>query len=276
MTPLEEFLFVSKRGHCEFFASAMAVMLRSIGIPSRVVNGYLAQSYNPVTGFYEVRAFDGHAWVEGYVDGIGWMTFEPTAAYPVPQRKPQSGTALRDLKEYTEKLSQQEALRGVTSITATVASVMRALSEAWYELVLRVRLALEAGEAWVIANAVALVVAVMVLTAFAVVGYRNRQRLSWWVATLIVRASPSERVSIVAVRQIERVARGIGSGKASGETVDEYLGKLESRYPDLHSELDILRREFNVTRYDQQRGASEVSAGVVDAFRAVGARLQEA
>ena len=274
VTPLEEFLFVTKRGHCEFFASALAVMLRSIGIPSRVVNGYLAQSYNPVTGFYEVRVFDGHAWVEAYIDGVGWMTFEPTAAYPVPQRSPQSGTALRDLKEYTEKLSKQEALRGVTSIMGTVAEVMRTLSEAWYELVLRVRLALEAGQAWVIANAVALVVALMALTALAVVGYRNRQRLSWWVAMLIVRASPSERVSIVAVRQIERVARGIGSGKAPGETVDEYLSKLESRYPDLHSELDVLRREFNVTRYDQQGASSARSAGVVDAFRAVGARLE--
>jgi hypothetical protein len=227
-----------------------------------------------VTGFYEVRAFDGHAWVEGYVDGIGWMTFEPTAAYPIPQRKPQSGTALRDLKEYTEKLSQQEAMRGVTSMAATLAGVMRALSEAWYALVLRLRLALDAGQAWVVANAIALAGALIALTALGVVAYRNRQRLSWWVAMLIVRASPSERVSIVAVRQIERVARGIDSGKAPGETVDEYLGKLELRYPDLQPELDMLRREFNRARYDRQGGASVRSARVVEAFHAVGASLQ--
>jgi hypothetical protein len=222
-----------------------------------------------------VRAFDGHAWVEGYVEGVGWMTFEPTAAYPVPRRNPQSGTALRDLKEYTEKLSKQEALQGVTSFTATVAAAMRSLSEGWFELVLRVQLALEAGRDWLMANSVALVGTMVLLVAVGIAGYRNRQRLSWWVANLIVRACPSGRVSIVAVRQIERVARGMGFGKAAGETVDEYLAKLEGRYPDVGSELVMLRREFNAARYDLQAGALENSGRIVDAFRSVGAKLQE-
>ena len=76
--PLANFLFERKQGHCEYFASAMAVMLRTIGIPSRVVNGFRSDEFNDLTGNYVVRAKDAHAWVEAYFPGYGWQTFDPT------------------------------------------------------------------------------------------------------------------------------------------------------------------------------------------------------
>jgi len=76
--PLAQFLFVTKEGHCEYFASAMAVMLRTLGIPSRAVNGFLPGEYNDVAGDYIVRASDAHSWVEVYFPGSGWLTFDPT------------------------------------------------------------------------------------------------------------------------------------------------------------------------------------------------------
>jgi protein-glutamine gamma-glutamyltransferase len=78
--PLANFLFVRKAGHCEYFASAMAVMLRTQGIPSRVVNGFRSDEFNDVTGNYVVRAKDAHSWVEAYFPGYGWYTFDPTPA----------------------------------------------------------------------------------------------------------------------------------------------------------------------------------------------------
>lgn len=78
--PIANFLFERRRGHCEYFASAMAVMLRSIGIPSRVVNGFRSDEFNDLTGNYIVRAKDAHAWVEAYFPGYGWQTFDPTPA----------------------------------------------------------------------------------------------------------------------------------------------------------------------------------------------------
>lgn len=78
--PLANFLFERKRGHCEYFASSMAVMLRTLGIPSRVVNGFRSAEFNDVTGNYVVRAKDAHAWVEVYFPGYGWQTFDPTPA----------------------------------------------------------------------------------------------------------------------------------------------------------------------------------------------------
>src|ERR1700723_2756445 len=76
--PLANFLFERKQGHCEYFASSMAVMLRTLGIPSRVVNGFRSDEFNDVTGNYVVRAKDAHAWVEAYFPGYGWMKFDPT------------------------------------------------------------------------------------------------------------------------------------------------------------------------------------------------------
>ena len=78
--PIANFLFVRKQGHCEYFASSMAVMLRTLGIPSRVVNGFRTDEFNDLTGNYVVRAKDAHAWVEAYFPGYGWQTFDPTPA----------------------------------------------------------------------------------------------------------------------------------------------------------------------------------------------------
>ncbi|MEE8201927.1 MAG: DUF3488 and transglutaminase-like domain-containing protein [Candidatus Acidoferrales bacterium] len=76
--PVASFLFERRRGHCEYFASAMAVFLRSEGIPVRLVNGFLTGEYNEVGEHYIVRASDAHTWVEVYFPGVGWIEFDPT------------------------------------------------------------------------------------------------------------------------------------------------------------------------------------------------------
>ena len=76
--PLANFLFERKQGHCEYFASSMAVMLRTLRIPSRVVNGFRSEEFNDLTGNYVVRAKNAHSWVEAYFPGYGWITFDPT------------------------------------------------------------------------------------------------------------------------------------------------------------------------------------------------------
>lgn len=78
------FLFREKRGYCEHFASAMAVMARSAGIPARVVTGYTGGTYNPFTGLWEVKQSDAHAWVEVYFGAAGWVPFDPTPGFGVP------------------------------------------------------------------------------------------------------------------------------------------------------------------------------------------------
>ena len=78
--PLDDFLFVRKRGNCEYFASAMAVMLRTAGIPARLVGGYRGGYYNDVGKYYLVTQKNAHVWVEAYIEGKGWLRLDPTPA----------------------------------------------------------------------------------------------------------------------------------------------------------------------------------------------------
>jgi len=76
--PLEEFLFTRKTGYCEHYATAMVVMLRTVGIPARLVTGFLATEWNEYGGYFTVRQRDAHAWVEVYFPRSGWITMDPT------------------------------------------------------------------------------------------------------------------------------------------------------------------------------------------------------
>ncbi|HKW77624.1 MAG TPA: transglutaminaseTgpA domain-containing protein [Candidatus Limnocylindria bacterium] len=76
--PVDYFLFDLKEDFCEYFASAMAVMLRENGIPARFVEGYTTGTLDPNTGKYVVKELDAHAWVEAYFPSYGWIEFEPT------------------------------------------------------------------------------------------------------------------------------------------------------------------------------------------------------
>jgi len=76
--PLEDFLFVYRSGHCEYFASAMVLLLRSQGIPARFVTGFLGAEHNPLENYYVIRQQNAHAWVEAYTPERGWRVYDPT------------------------------------------------------------------------------------------------------------------------------------------------------------------------------------------------------
>ncbi len=84
--PLANFLFERKEGHCEYFASSMAVMLRTLRIPSRIVNGFRSGEFNDLTGQYVIRASNAHSWVEAYFPESGWISFDPTPTGSLPTR----------------------------------------------------------------------------------------------------------------------------------------------------------------------------------------------
>src|SRR5438067_1064945 len=83
--PVDEFLFETKAGFCEHFASAFTVLMRAAGIPARVVTGYQGGDLNPVDQIITVRQSDAHAWTEVFLPGRGWVRIDPTAA-AMPQR----------------------------------------------------------------------------------------------------------------------------------------------------------------------------------------------
>jgi transglutaminase-like putative cysteine protease len=79
-----DFLFESKSGYCEHFATAFVMLCRTNGIPARLVTGFRPGDYNPFTGLFEVRMRDAHAWAEVYIPRWGWVPFDPTPDGPPP------------------------------------------------------------------------------------------------------------------------------------------------------------------------------------------------
>lgn len=87
---VDHFLFVTRTGFCEQIATSLAVMLRTLGIETRLVTGYGPGERNPLTGYFEVRQSDAHAWVEVFYPGIGWVPYDPT--FGVPEAAPHGGS----------------------------------------------------------------------------------------------------------------------------------------------------------------------------------------
>lgn len=97
---VDEFLFDTRRGYCEHYASAFVVLMRALGVPARVVTGYQGGEINPVDGFMTVRQSDAHAWAEVWLRDRGWMRVDPTAvvapariARGLPELQRQTGLA---------------------------------------------------------------------------------------------------------------------------------------------------------------------------------------
>jgi protein-glutamine gamma-glutamyltransferase len=101
--PLADFLFNIRRGHCEYFSTAMAVLLRTHGIAARVVNGFLPGAYNGAAGAFTVRQSDAHSWVEVYFPATDtWVTFDPTPS--AGRTEPVRTGFTAQLQKYAEAL----------------------------------------------------------------------------------------------------------------------------------------------------------------------------
>lgn len=105
--PIDFFLFQRQKGHCEYFSSAMAVMLRVAGVPTRNVNGFLGGEWNEYSDYIAVRAGDAHSWVEVYLGDAGWVTFDPTPAGSVDQLGRGGGGAFDKLRRLADVLRFQ-------------------------------------------------------------------------------------------------------------------------------------------------------------------------
>jgi protein-glutamine gamma-glutamyltransferase len=105
--PLEHFLFKRREGHCEYFATALAILARAADVPTRNVNGFLGGEWNDFANYLAVRAGDAHSWVEIYFPGVGWVTFDPTPAAGVPGLERGLGGLLGSLRRFSDSLRFQ-------------------------------------------------------------------------------------------------------------------------------------------------------------------------
>jgi hypothetical protein len=143
---LHHFLFTSRKGYCSYFAFSMALMCRSLGIPARVAVGFYVDPRSEVLNFYEVRAFQAHAWVEVYFGGLGWVEFDPTSENLAPGEdfapfpSPDPDLMARLIAEIVNNQSDEEehaprtpGLAGTASrIGAEIARLALLVARLWY------------------------------------------------------------------------------------------------------------------------------------------------
>ncbi len=131
---VDQFLFGNRTGFCEQISTALAVMLRSIGIPAREAVGYVPGPYNPITDLYDIQAKDAHAWVQVWFPGYGWQSFDPTAVVPLANPSPGS-TLLHDATSALARLPWVEIVLVLVlvSVMALVVVMRRRRPRTWAE-----------------------------------------------------------------------------------------------------------------------------------------------
>lgn len=224
-TPLGRFLFDDKKGHCEYFASSMVVMLRTLGIRTRLVTGFSATVANPLTGYYEIRVLDGHAWVEAWVDNLGWAVFEPTPFYtqPLPDDKTTSVEKIQEYVDQLEKIQNQSGGESEISLEKTLVATWQSLSEIVVVLLSYLKLVFLQSWKGLIA-VVALLAGVWIL-------WRRWQpvflkRLSY---LKVMAHKPDEPKASIRfyMKHIQYVTSMNGTVRNPGTTIEQYLTELD-------------------------------------------------
>jgi transglutaminase-like putative cysteine protease len=256
-TPLNEFLFQSRRGHCEYFASAMAVMLRTLGIPARLATGFSATNYNPMTGYYEVRVLDGHAWVEAWLPPHGWVLFEPTAFYPLPVDDAEASTTADALDRYIQELARVAEmtepgtlhtgwLQAMKQVFTFIRQVFSRLSAGFVDGLSEIARRWGAGIA----------LATVALSLFGLGLYVLRRPLLDLAGQFTVkraRRKDPRKLIRTCYLEAEKWLQRRGMGRDTASTVEEYVQRVSARKP-VHGEpLTTLARLFIQARYGGHR-----------------------
>ena len=272
--PLADFLFRVREGHCEYFATAMAVMLRTQGIPTRVVNGFQTGEYNDTADVYTVTQSEAHSWVEVYFpEADAWITFDPTPPAGRPVRE-SVGLASR-LGKYAEALDmlwiqyvigydRQEQRSLATSMGNRLASYRHALGQAaeslqakassWWRAMLGQRDTENSYSG--IASAVLPILAGGLFIILAVLLVRRVKRLGFWRGIKLWQ-SEQPRLSIVEFyARMTRILAGRGMKRSPSETPLEFA--TATGIP----EALIITRAYNRVRFGEENLSSREAAEI--------------
>jgi len=270
--PIADFLFHRRKGHCEYFASSMAVLLRTIGIPSRIITGFRGAQFNQVNSTYIVRARDAHSWVEAYIPGAGWTTFDPTPAGDAVTvtawtRAQLYLDAAREfwrewVVNYDAAHQQNLSISSVRKTRSRIESIRR-WSQRKYELLLnsarRVHHVATQDPKRLLRPGLAVLALVLLIALPIVAVYvRNRMRN----ASVVI--SPSSASAILYLRMTRRLGRH-GYHRTAAQTPSEFatsIDDLELREAVLH-----FTSEYQHARFGASASAAANLPGLLDQVR---------
>jgi transglutaminase-like putative cysteine protease len=279
--PLADFMFRVREGHCEYFSTAMAVMLRTAGVATRVVNGFQLGEYNDAADVYTVRQSDAHSWVEVYFPETGaWVTFDPTPVDGRPGNNDASGFSAQ-LGKYTEALElfwiqyvvsydKQEQRSLATSIRSnlgvyrqtagqTLAELRAGLSDWWKQLA-------QGGDATGFVRATSLpVVAALVLLAGLLLLLLKRLRFNGSLRGLLGfrRRERKNYSSVVFYERMLKALEARGMLRAPDETPLEFAAATGM------PEATLLTRSYNRVRFGAHELTTTEAARIEEWLRRV-------
>ena len=255
MDPLDFFLFTSKKGYCEFFASAMGDMLRSLGIPTRLVNGFGPGNYDANASAFVVRGEDAHTWVEVYfpapagsTQAYGWIPFEPTADgnYLSIQRG-QTGTGLCLRDDGCDQPNTSAGAGGGSVVTPRPRNIGPDINAGTTGGGLRVG----SLDASTLTKIVGVIVALLLLLLVAASRYlRPRTVMAVW-------------------RRMLTLASLAGAERPTGETPLELGRRLQRTFPEAAEPVGALTSGFVIAAYAPPDEASTSRSSVMEAWTAL-------
>ena len=236
--PLEEFLFIRKTGYCEHYATAMVVMLRTVGIPARLVTGFLATEWNEYGGYFTVRQRDAHAWVEVFFPRSGWITMDPTPAISaaIPTSRWEALTRLgesirlqwdRLFVHYSAK-DQLAVVRGVRDssdalrerVSHWISSLSALISQAFSRLT-HVARTFHSGMLGLITGVIVVGLALLILVL--------RDRFSLWASAHIPKSHPQLAIVQLYTRMLHMVEKH-GVSKPPSATASEFASLVDEKW----------------------------------------------
>jgi protein-glutamine gamma-glutamyltransferase len=236
---VDKFLFDTKRGFCEHYASAFAALMRAAGIPARIVTGYQGGTINPYADYWILRQSDAHAWDEVWINGRGWVRIDPTSAVsPARVERGLANTATAD-----------DALAGSWRGNGRWLSGLRlrvdALREMWRERILdfdqdsqrkllqMLHVPEPDGQKLVILLATAMGLVLAWLT---------------WQVRRELNLRPKDSAARAYARLCAKLAAA-GLPRMPHEGAEDYAARLAARRPDLKEAVTSLCRQYSQLRY---------------------------
>jgi hypothetical protein len=247
--PIDYFLRVSHKGYCEYFATAMGDMLRSLGIPTRLVNGYGPGTYDGAAAAFVVRSEDAHTWVEVYFPGYGWIPFEPTkdsdGYYQTIQRGTSGSACLRDNGCDDPGAGSSGGASGLPVVAPKNPKELADPGQ------LGGRFAVRIPDATTLTTGLGVLVAIVLLLFVGVSRYlRPRTVMGVWTRML-------------ALSQLA------GAERRPGETPKELSHRLQRTFPEASDPVDTLASGFAVAAYAPPDVAATARSSVMESWSAL-------
>lgn len=259
--PLDHFLFESRRGHCEYYSTAMAVLLRTLGIPARNVTGFVGGTFNRFGRFYAVRQGDAHSWVEVYLEGAGWRRFDPTPASESAPRLETTG-AIAVLRDLMEAASERWDRHVIGYDLEQQVEFLRSIRQRWSNR------ETSSGQ-WVPERQTIAVVIIVALGLGGYFLYRRRRRGQVLPTPGALPMTSRDALRVVALyRELEAVMRSWGVARSPQVPPMRHARSLGEKHHPIASEVFALTEIYQQVRFGQ-RAFSEREAAAFKARLAV-------